>query len=74
MLARVICIALRPTVVRFHRILHAIHNALLILLDAIRLLHAGEEAEGGLGTLLRLSKVAMGGEKMRKQKYIIAKM
>ena len=73
MLARVICIALRPTIVRFHRILHAIHNALLILLDAIRLLHAGEEAEGGLGTLLRLSEVAMGGEKMR-QKYIIANM
>ena len=53
-LAGIIRIALRPTIVRFHWILHAIHNALLILLDAICLLHAGEETEGGLGTLLRL--------------------
>ena len=53
-LAGVIRIALCPAIVRFYRILHAIHNAFLVLLDAIRLLHAGEETEGGLGTLLWL--------------------
>jgi len=59
-LARVISITLRPAIVRFHLILHAFHYALLILLDAVRLLHAREESEGGLGTLFRLSQVAMG--------------
>lgn len=54
--ACIISIALCPTIVRFNRILHAVHYALLILLDAVRLLHAGEETEGSLGTLFRLKR------------------
>ena len=54
--ACIVSIALCPTIVRFNRILHAVHYAFLILLDAVRLLHAGEETEGGLGTLFRLRR------------------
>ena len=54
--ACIVRIALGPTIVRFNRILHAVHYAFLILLDAVRLLHAGEETEGGLGTLFRLRR------------------
>ena len=56
-LAHRVRVALGSTIIRLHRIPQAVNDGLLVLLDAIRLLHACEQAQRRFRTRSRLAVV-----------------